>query len=72
MPITVEITDGKLLTDLIDAFRRSGCSAQRTTSSACRVVHSLASSKDEAVLEVAFFLRAWQLRHPGVGATLTP
>jgi hypothetical protein len=70
--MTVEIDDGTLLGDLIDALTRGGCHADRTADRACRVVHPLASTKDEAVLEVAFFLRAWQLRHPGVAATLTP
>jgi hypothetical protein len=72
MPMTVEITDGDLLADLMDALKRSGCPADRTGSRAFRVTHPLAATQDEAVLEVAFFLRAWQLRHPGVGATLTP
>ncbi len=67
----VEITDAKLLTDLVDALKRGGCRADRTTRRACRVVHPLASSDSEALLEVAFFVRAWQLRHPGVGATVT-
>jgi hypothetical protein len=71
MPMTVEITDGALLAELIDAFARGGCRADRTTERACHVDHPLATSKAEAALEVAFFLRAWQLRHPGVAATLT-
>jgi hypothetical protein len=70
--MTIEITDSDLLTDLVDAFARGGCIADRTTGTACSVVHPLASDDDEALLEVAFFLRAWQLRHPDVGAKLTP
>lgn len=70
MAITVEITCGELLTDLIEALARGGCHAKRTAATACRVVHPLATSDQEAWLEVAFFLRAWQLAHPGVGATL--
>ena len=72
MPMTVEINDGALLKDLMDALARSGCRAQRTADRACHVIHPLASSKAEAMLEVAFFLRAWELRHPGFAATLTP
>ena len=67
----VEITDGKLLTELVDALMRSGCRANPTTRSACDVVHPLASSEHEALLEIAFFVRAWQLHHPGVEATVT-
>jgi hypothetical protein len=70
MSITVEITCGELLTDLMDAFARSGCLAHRAGATACRVLHPLASNEREAWLEVAFFTRAWELAHPGVGATL--
>jgi hypothetical protein len=72
MPMKVEITDGKFLTELVDALAHSGCRANRMTRSACEVVHPLATSENEAFLEVAFFVRAWQLHHPGVGATVTP
>jgi hypothetical protein len=71
MAMTVQITCGELLSDLIDAFARSGCVANRTAATSCQIVHPLASDQREAWLEVAFFLRAWQLRHPGVGAELT-
>jgi hypothetical protein len=72
MPMKVEITDGNLLADLVDALRRGGCRASRETKASCRVVHPLASNENEALLEVAFFVRAWQLHHPSVGATVTP
>jgi hypothetical protein len=68
--MTVEITDAELLADLMNALTRSGCVADRATGRACRVAHPLASSEDEAVIEVAFFLRAWQLCHPNVGTRL--
>jgi hypothetical protein len=71
MEITVEITRASFLPDLIDTLRRSGCLVDRVTSSVCRVVHVHASSPDEARVEVAFFLRAWQLRHPEVAATIS-
>jgi hypothetical protein len=71
MNLTVEITRAVLLPDLIDALRRSGCLAERAASSACRVVHVHASSAEEARIEVAFFLRAWELRHPGVAVTIS-
>jgi hypothetical protein len=70
MQLTVELSDGKLLSELVDALKRSGCRAQKTSHSACHVVHPLASDENEALLEVAFFIRSWQLRYPGVGATL--
>jgi hypothetical protein len=70
MTMVVEITRGSLLPDLIDAFTRCGCLANRIAPGACRVVHPHARDRDEARLEIAFFLRAWQLRHPGVEATI--
>lgn len=70
MAVTVEITDEALLTDLMRALARSGCRVDRMAKSACRVIHPLATNEDEALLEVAFFLRAWQLGHPDVGTTI--
>ena len=69
--MNVEITRSELLGELIETLARGGCHVTRTAASACRVVHPLATSEQEAWLEVAFFVRAWQLGHPGVDATLT-
>jgi hypothetical protein len=68
--LTVEITRSDLLADLIAALDRGGCEAIQTARAACRVAYPLAATEREAELEIAFFLRAWQLAHPGVGATL--
>ena len=72
MPMKVEITDANLLTELVEALRRGGCRASLATEESCHVVHPLASSDSEALLEIAFFVRSWQLRHPSVGATVSP
>lgn len=72
MPMKVELSDAKLLAELADALTRSGCRADPTTRRACEVDHPLATSEHEALLEVAFFVRAWQLSHPDVSATVTP
>ena len=69
MECTVEITSAALLPALIDAFRRNGCEADRAAPTRCRVIHN-ADSTQEARAEIAFFLRAWQLRHPDVEATI--
>jgi hypothetical protein len=69
--MTVEITRADLLADLMETFSRSGCPATPTAATRCHVRHPAASSDREAWLEVAFFLRAWQLAHPGIAATLT-
>ena len=70
MKFTVEITSAAHLPSLIDAFRRNGCVAVRAAATRCRVIHTSAHDEQEARLEVAFFLRAWQLRHPHVDATI--
>jgi hypothetical protein len=70
MAVRVEITDEGLLTNLMTAFRRCGCRVDRTAADACRVTHPFATSADEALLEVAFFVRAWQLGYPHVGTTI--
>ena len=70
MPMRVEISDRSLLAELVDALNGSGCRVDRTTARTCHVVHPLAASENEALLEVAFFVRAWQLGHPGVAATV--
>jgi hypothetical protein len=70
MAVTVQITDEALLTELMSAFSRSGCRVDRATESACHVSYPLASNEREALIEVAFFLRAWQLEHPDVGTSI--
>jgi hypothetical protein len=69
MELTVEITSPALLPALMDAFRRNGCRAERAAPTRCRVVHC-GDDAAEARVEIAFFLRAWQLRHPEIDAKL--
>lgn len=69
MELTVEISSAAVLPVLIDAFRRSGCRVERAASTSCSVFHP-AHDEAEARLEVTFFLRAWQLCHPGVEAKI--
>jgi hypothetical protein len=70
MALTVEISRADLLLDLMLAFRRSGCPATQRTSTSCAVSHPLATDAEEARLEIEFFVRAWQLAHPAVAATV--
>jgi hypothetical protein len=70
MATTIEITDAGLMPDLVNALARSGCAVDWTTGTACRVAHLNAGSPDEEALEIAFFVRAWQLRHPHVDARI--
>jgi hypothetical protein len=71
MALVVEITQPALLPDLITDLERSGCVAERLAAAACRVRDLSAASSEEARLELAFFVRAWQLVHPGVEVTIS-
>jgi hypothetical protein len=71
MTLLVEITQPALLPDLISGLERSGCVADPVAPSACRVRHLHGDDVTEERLELAFFIRAWQLGHPGVEATIT-
>ena len=71
MVLKIRIGDPALLPELISALAHSDCIAQRVGSDACRVVHVFAGHAEEALTELAFFVRAWQLAHPGVSAVVT-
>ncbi len=71
MALVVEITQADLLPDLITNLERSGCVAERLAAAACRVRDLGAANYAEARLELAFFVRAWQLGHPGVDAVIS-
>ncbi len=71
MPIEVRISEPLLLDELMRAFLRNGCVAQRLSAYSCLVVHVHASHTDEARGELGFFVRAWQLAHPGVSAVVS-
>ena len=70
MALVVEITQARLLPNLIAGLERSGCRVEPVGSTSCTVVPPPVADLDEARLELAFFLRAWQLQHPGVGARI--
>ena len=72
MPIEVRISEPLLVDELVTAFLRNGCVAQRGSDDSCLVVHVHAAHAKEARLELAFFVRAWQLQHPAVSAVVTP
>ena len=67
----VRITEPALVDGLIDVFRQNDCVAQPVSRDSCIVVHLHANSADEARRELEFFLRAWQIAHPGVSAVVT-
>ena len=68
--LTVHLNRSDLVDDLIAAFRSSGCGASRVGLRACAVEHRTAHDEDEARVEITFFVRAWQSRHPFVRASV--
>ena len=71
MPIEVRISEPRLLDELIAALLRNRCLTHRLGLNACVVVHVDAADPDEAERELAFFVGAWQLRHPGVSTAIS-
>jgi hypothetical protein len=68
--LTVHLNRADLVDDLVVSFRTSGCTARRIGLRSCEVEHTAASDENVARVEVTFFLRAWQLRHPRARASL--
>ncbi len=68
--LTVQLNRADLVDELVSSFRKSGCAARRVGNRGCRVVHIAARDENEARIEVAFFLRVWQDRHPQAEASL--
>jgi hypothetical protein len=71
MAFQLELSDEALLGDLIGELAHHGCLANRIAPNTCRIVYPCAWNAREALLEVRFFVRAWQANHPGVKAILT-
>ena len=67
----LELSDEKLLGELMNALARQGCLADRIAPNVCRIVYSRTWTTREAQLELRFFVRAWQANHPGVTAVLS-
>jgi hypothetical protein len=71
MTLRIDVNDEQLLADLMAALARNGCLTNRIGPSTFRVVSPRARNAREAQVEIAFFVRAWQVRHPGVEAVLS-
>jgi len=71
MALQLELSDADLLAEVMGALSRNGCLTNRVAPKVCRIVYPRASDAREAWLEVGFFIRAWQIHHPGVEAILT-
>jgi hypothetical protein len=68
--LIVDLNRPDLLDDLVASLRRTGCSVRRLGWRSCEVDHAEATDEIEARVEVAFYLRAWQLRHGTARALL--
>ena len=71
MPLQVRLSEPAQLPDLVDSFLRNECIAYAVADDSCVVIHVHANHADEALREVSFFVRAWQLGHPGIAAVIT-
>jgi hypothetical protein len=71
MALKLEVSDEELLGEVMGALTLNGCLADRIAPTVCRVVCPRTWDPREAQLEVGFFVRAWQVRHPGVTAVLS-
>jgi hypothetical protein len=71
MALQLELNDEALLAEIMGALARHGCLTNRITPKVCRVVYPRAADAREAWLEIGFFIRAWQVHHPGVEAVLS-
>jgi len=67
----LELSDEKLLGELMGALTRHGCRADQIAPNVCRIVYPRAWTARDARLELTFFVRAWQVNHPGVRAVLS-
>jgi hypothetical protein len=68
----IEIEVPWLLPQLVARLRAVDCSAVPISACACRVVHLHAESKNEAILELRFFAKAWAQAHGNVAVQLRP
>ena len=71
MPIDVRLSEPQLIDELIAAFIRTGNLVHRLDDASCRVAYVKAASRAQARKELQFFVRAWQLEHPGVSAVVS-
>jgi hypothetical protein len=62
----VHLSDSSLLARLADDLRRGGCVPSKADDAALDVIQPDARDAREARLELTFYLRAWQSRHPEV------
>ncbi len=76
--MTIRVNNPALVGDLISALRAGDCVAAPVRSGEVevglpwQVLEEERATPGQARIELSFFLRAWQLRHPGAEATIAP
>jgi hypothetical protein len=70
MPFRIRINDPALWWDLVKSLNEGDCSAMALPDGTFEVIHRHAANDREARLELAFFVRAWQTKHPHAVAEL--
>jgi hypothetical protein len=62
LPMTIRVSDRRLLAPLMEALRLAGCPAARVDDERCRVSPD-GRDRSQAYLELRFFARAWAQGH---------
>ena len=70
MSFRIRVADSRLRGDLLASLDEGNCSAVQLPDGTFEVLHRQASDERVARIELAFFVRAWQTRHPDVAADL--
>jgi hypothetical protein len=66
----IEISNPRLLQDLLDFLRRAECVAEQTGRNRLEVYVPRAPTEEAGRREVELYLATWRARHPGVGTDL--
>jgi hypothetical protein len=69
-PLRIRIADPALRRDLLRSLDEGNCSAVELSDGSFEVLHRQAATQRVARLELEFFIRTWQLKHPHVAAEL--
>jgi hypothetical protein len=70
--VTLEIEKPSLLPVLMERLEANGCVTEVRVDGICHVAYPEAADAAEELLELRFFVRAWQARHGGLELTLSP
>ena len=66
----VQISDARLLRDLLRYLRECGCVAEQASAAEAEVFMPKVRSKRAARMELGIYLTAWRARHEGVVAVM--